>query len=435
MPKNPIQILCLGDLHLGRHPARVPERLDGPALSPRHVWHQTVERAIQSGVDVVVITGDVIDLEHRYFGAYGAFLEGVQRLEREGVPLVCVGGNHDAETLPRMVQDVGSDNVRLLGQNGTWERYDLQKDGDVVLQIDGWSFPSEHVAGSPLEGYDLPQAGACPQVGVLHADLGGTDVRYAPVATRELIRTSHDAWLLGHIHAPGVRHERDPLVLYPGSPQPLDPGETGSHGPWLITVKNEADGVIRARQIPLATVRYDRMEIDMGEARDLKDIPPLLNEGVEDFFDREGAEQALQLMLLRIVFQGRSSLHSRLLQKSEQLRDELELPSHGVQVVPEKIEVRTRPAVDLEELAQGDSPVAYLAGLIMDLEGEGNNLPQELLTECRDAMQEAYGATTYKHLRGERVGTAPGRDGATEVLMKQARLLLDTLLEQKEGEQ
>lgn len=73
-----VSILCTSDIHIGRHPTRIPTDLDGPNFSPKAIWQSTVDEAIDRDVDAVVVTGDVVDRENRYFEAYGAFEEGVR---------------------------------------------------------------------------------------------------------------------------------------------------------------------------------------------------------------------------------------------------------------------------------------------------------------------------------------------------------------------
>jgi len=137
-----IQLLCAGDFHFGRHPTRIPDRLDGPEFSPRTVWQDIVRVAIEKGVDAVVLTGDIADRENRYFEAYGAFEAGVIDLEDAGIPVVMVAGNHDSEFLPRMVEDIGLDNLHLLGAGGTWERWSLEKNGATLYISMGGHFRS-----------------------------------------------------------------------------------------------------------------------------------------------------------------------------------------------------------------------------------------------------------------------------------------------------
>src|SRR5690606_15084227 len=61
--------------------------------------------------------------------------------------------------------------------------------------------------------------------------------------------------------------ERDGrIVLYPGSPQPLDPGEPGVHGPWLVEVGD--DGRVTAEQVPLATLHYGEAGADLDGVPD-----------------------------------------------------------------------------------------------------------------------------------------------------------------------
>ena len=432
MAKDDIRILCTGDLHLGRHPTRIPADRDGARFSPKTVWKHSIERAARQQVDAVVVTGDVVDLENRYFEAYGAFEAAARALEEAGIPFFLVGGNHDSETLPRMIDDAGADNIYLLGRGGNWERHVLRVDGRPALNLDGWSFPGAHVHESPLPDYDLDADPDLPTIGVLHADLDVSGSEYAPVTTGELLETGVDGWLLGHIHKPQIHHRRDPFILYPGSPQPLDPGETGRHGPWLLRI--DGRGEVEPEQWPAATVRYDGLEIDASPATDTKDVPRLVSESLEEDLGAALENPALELLLARIRLTGRCEAHAKLLREGEELRKQLEFQTGGVPVCVEKLEIETRPAIDLEDLARGDSPVAYLARLVQGLEGErSGDVPEELIGACRDRMQSAQAATAYRPLRTPL--DPPTRDEVTGQLVRQARLLLDVLLQQKEGEQ
>lgn len=77
-----IKILCTGDLDLGRRPTRVPSgrREFGVA----YVWEKIVETAIAWRVDLVVLTGDVVDRENRYFEAMGPIEQGLRKLRDAG---------------------------------------------------------------------------------------------------------------------------------------------------------------------------------------------------------------------------------------------------------------------------------------------------------------------------------------------------------------
>src|SRR4029079_11810113 len=130
---------------------------------------------------------------------------------------------------------------RLLGQQQRWERHTIRDaDGRPRLHIDGWSFANEHVADDPSATYPFPPASDAPVLGLLHADLDAVERRYAAVKLRDLRRLPVTCWLLGHIHVPRIWQEPgQPNVLYPGSPFPLDPGESGKHGVWMLEIERD----------------------------------------------------------------------------------------------------------------------------------------------------------------------------------------------------
>lgn len=432
MSDDDITILCTGDLHLGRHPSRIPERLDGPAFSPKAVWRETVQRAIDRDVDAVVVTGDVADRENRYFEAYGAFEDGAIRLDEAEIPTITIAGNHDFDVLPRIVKDLDLENLHLLGENGTWERWALEREGDPIVNFDGWSFPDEHVYDSPFDEYDLPE-GDIPCIGVLHAELDSRGSQYAPVQSSELRNTHAIAWLLGHIHSPGIRIDSDPVTLYPGSPQALDPGESGRHGPWILTV--DADGTIALEQIPLASVRYDQLEVDVTGVNDPQAVAPLLSDEIHNHIQSTSSVGALDLFLVRVRLTGRTNAHTALIEQRQTIREQLGTKTGSVDVRIESIDIETQPEVDLETRAEGDDAVAYVANLLLELEnGAPSDEYEPLIKDSLDAMRQTHRTNAYNILRRESDIDQPNRDDAVSVLKREAQVLLDTLVNQKEAE-
>lgn len=429
-----VSLLVTGDLHLGRHPTRIPEDLDGPEFSPRAIWDATVQEAVSRDVDAVVVTGDVLDQENQFFGAYGPFESGAQELDGSGIPLVLVAGNHDVNGIPRLVEELNLPGVHLLGAGGVWERWTLEPDNGPDIHFDGWSFPSVHVGESPLEGYDLEDDPNGLTVGVIHGDLDASSSIYAPLSTDRLVDTPPVAWLLGHIHKPGVRRNSGPFVLYPGSPQPLSPVERGPHGPWLV--KLAPNGEVDCEQLPLATLRYDGLQVDVSSANDLEGLPGLLTGEIREHMREDVDLTHLELCLLRLKVVGRSRAHADLERKHETVVEQLDFREEGVAVRVETVEVRTRPPIDLEDLARGqDSPTAWLADFLLTLEDGDEDLDERrkrLISEALSRLREAHRASAYRDLRRYVEPQEPDRDEAVETLRRQAWLLLDTLVRQKE---
>ena len=433
MDDDELSLLCTGDLHLGRHPTRVPSNLDGPAFSPKSTWSNIIQHALDNDVDAVVISGDIADRENRYFEAFGAFETGAARLTEADIPVITVAGNHDCDVFPRMVSDIDLDDLHLLGRDGHWERWTLENDGEPLIHFDGWSFPDEHVYTSPMEDYDLPAADGVPQIGVLHADLDSRDSQYAPVQSSELRSSPMTSWVLGHIHSPGVRITSEPLVLYPGSPQPLDPGEPDAHGPWILSI--DASGQATAAQNPLASVRYDSLEVDVSGIDDPQGVGPLISDEIENHIRSISPIGPLELLLVRIQLTGRTSAHAELVAEQHRIQNQFGSNEGSVTVRIDSLEVDTRPAIDLEQRAEGDDAVAHIASLLLDLQrDEPSDSVAPLIDEATRNMQQAYNSNAYTLLQRENEVARPDRQAAADTLEQEAKVLLDTLLAQKESE-
>lgn len=437
-----MKILCTGDLHLGRRSSRLPEHIDGRAHSSASAWGRVVDLAIAERVDLVLLSGDLIDDANRFYEALGPLEVGLRRLATAGARTVAVAGNHDHDLLPRLADSLAGDlgnSFRLLGRGGRWERTTVESKG-LVVHIDGWSFPRRHFSQNPLEGYsfDRPHEGFV--VGLLHADLGASASNYAPVDLATLRARHLDFWLLGHIHTPRLYEgEGVAPVLYPGSPQALDPGEVGSHGAWLFELGPGHE--LRGKLIPLSSVWYDEVEIDLDGLEDSDQIDPQIISGVRAHTTSIESYDALQYISYRLRLTGRTPLYREVGELVGQVVADLELVEfEGVVSGVERVSVETRPAYDLVELARSKDPVGVLAGLILYLDGETEEFSDrgydELIEEAVREVEGVYGSSTYLALQeggmGRRSEDGPYSEVARRALLDRAQNLLDTLLQQKE---
>ncbi|MFB6214484.1 MAG: exonuclease SbcCD subunit D, partial [Candidatus Bipolaricaulia bacterium] len=387
-------MLCTGDLHLGRHPTRVPDTLDGSSFSPGRVWLQVVEEAIDRDVEAVVLAGDIIDRRNRFFEAFGDFEAGVKNLTGAGIPVYATSGNHDFDVLPDLLTSLSDYDINLVGENGEWETVRVCKDGIPVVRFVGWSFPSQHVDYDPVEKLDSKFTDELPVIGVLHGDLGRPESRYAPVTSSELERLGYDGWLVGHIHNPDLRSDSDPAVLIPGTPQPLDPTEPGLHGPWVLTI-DEAE-ITQLEQIPLANLRYEKVTLDAGEMNGLEDIPGRFYAKTDEIIETT-SDPALELLIVTLELTGRTDIYGDLEGVKEQIAEDLRRESGSTGVAVASLINRTLPPIDLEEVARGNNLPAVLAELLLKLEnGEENKIPEELLQKTQDTLTEAYYANAYR---------------------------------------
>ena len=73
-----------------------------------------------------------------------------------------------------------------------------------------------------------------------------------------------------------------------------------------------------------------------------------------------------------------------------------------------------------------------MADLLLALdEDDSSDEYSQVVDNAHDAMQQAYSAGAYNLLRREAEVESPNRDGAIEMVEQEARVLLDTLLQQK----
>lgn len=426
-----MKILCTADVHIGRRPSRLPATVDSAALSCARAWSALVETAIAERVDLLLLAGDLIDQANRFYEATGAVEAGVRALAANGIATIAVAGNHDYDTLPWIARGFSPEAFRVLGVGGRWERHTVQVDGRAVLHVDGWSFPAKVVAGDPLEHHARAPRDGVPVLGLLHADLDQPGSRHAPVALSALRATPADVWILGHVHR-HARHEQQgaATVLYPGSPQAMDPGEPGVHGPWLLEIDD--GGRFGMRQLPLSAVRYETIEVDVGGVEEEREVDwRIANAAHVALRNAEGEAGPLRYLSLRVRLTGRTPLHRRLQMRSWEEAAALEAKHGPMTGLVERVEVATLPARDLEALSLGQDAPALLARLVRGLE-RGSLNPEEshLLRNAIARAEEVRGLRPYLVL--EDPADAMAGDRVAQILAEQALLLLDELVAGKE---
>ena len=432
MPGPRARLLVSGDLHLGRYPSRVPP--GDPALAVEAVVRALVDQAVERAVDAVVLTGDVADESNKYFEAFGVLERALHRLVDAAIPVFAVAGNHDHDVLGSVADAVG-EGVRVLGRGQTWEAATLQTRGRGAVRLVGWSFAGSHVHGSPLDTW--PGAdGDLPTVGVLHGDLDAPGSPYAPVALADLRGSGASAWLLGHAHTPRLEAPRaetasGPLVLCPGSPQPLGPDERGAHGAWVVEVAD--DGTATAEMLPVATVRYDAIAVDLEGAADAAEVRERVAAGLRDYGAAvRGGSPALRRAVVRLTLRGRTAAYRAVGSVVAELEAAGETASKGLAVTVDRVDDRARPALDLARLAEGSGPAATLAGLALRLEaGRPSEGDLGLIRRGVEALQQARRARVFEPLARHGRLEPDLQAEAVARLRRQTYRLLDEALAQQ----
>ena len=424
-----VRILATGDIHIGRRPTRVPKAELAERASAARMWEAIVSRAIAERVDAVMLSGDIVDHDNRFYEATGPLERGILRLAESGIPSYAVAGNHDWDVFPRILDQLDTPLFHLLGHGGHWEKTYLERDGELLLRIVGWSFPARHVRESPLVGFQLSADRSVPTVGLLHADLEVPTSEYAPVRLSELRARDLTLWLLGHIHKPQYwPSEGGAAILYPGSPQALGPNEPGRHGPWLIEFLSPSQ--VQCRQLTMSLVRYEECDVDLSAAENPDDFEACVNAAVLEAGESvAGDDEPPQQLSLRLKFIGPTPLCGRIDSLTRQL-DEFERFPAGVRTRIDKHINLTQPAIDLDELSRQNNPVGALARTIIALErDEEDETLAALIRDAAARLHEVYRASPYVALMDS--GPKPDRNTARQILLQQGRQLLESLRAQR----
>jgi exonuclease SbcD len=258
---QPVRFVHASDLHLDATLSGVDatdDRVIGALVRATFdALDRVVEICIEREADFLVIAGDLYNSADRSLGAELAFQKRMHRLAEAGIRVFVVHGNHDPADGWSAGLDL-PDSVVVLSDRAV-ERCEVVKDGKLACAVYGRSFPSRQVQENYARQFRR-QTGDPLAVAVLHANVGqreGWD-DYAPCSVQDLRAAGMDYWALGHIHVPG-RISDDPVAVYSGSTQGLDPTEEGPRGCFVV----EMDGRgVREEFVETAAVLWRRLAID-----------------------------------------------------------------------------------------------------------------------------------------------------------------------------
>ena len=425
------RVLCTGDVHIGRRISRVPD-----VFRTSDAWSAVVDLAIAEQVNLLAISGDLIDKEGKSYEAFGPLESGLERLAEVGIPVVAVSGNHDFDILHRVAGTLISSGLRVLGRNGQWERATYTSaDGNQQLHVDGWSFDAEHVTDSPLRTYPVGDSDGIPVLGLLHGDVGVPTSRYAPIALNGLWSAPVDLWLLGHIHASSELQSQDGRrAIYPGSPWAMDPGERGSHGVYIATFAGAT--LVSLERRNTSPVLFTTGQVDVAgieSQSDLFESIMLALQGLGQVASEHHGE-SLRVVSCRLHLVGRTArLHEIGVWAHNAETTAEPVPVGGnVIVLLDRLILDARPAIDLEELSRSMDPAGELARLIISLDSpEPQDLKAEqVLRSASASVDTVWQNSAYLPLQdGE---GASGMPDVKDLVLEQAWVLLSTLVAQRE---
>lgn len=429
-----IKILATADLHLGRTSSESDALVEKGAT--RATWERLVQLAIDEKVQALVLAGDVVEHDNRYFEAASALEEGLSKLESAKIHVFMVAGNHDYDVLPEIMKNREYQYVHLLGKNGNWEFRTVSLQ-NTTIQFAGWSFPNKYEYSDPVLDFPEEKLDAnIPTIGLIHGDFGAVESPYAPLDLSSMSRHRVTAWVMGHIHKAEVFHENDPLIFYPGSPHALSPKEKGIHGAVLLTINEH--GLQERKNVDLSPVRYEHVEVDISNSQEKDTVRSTVFSSIEEFAKLKVTESnASHLLVCDVILTG---AHEKVADINNWIAGwdfregarNIKGLTYSIRTIYNQCTVKVG---DLSSLATEPSPAGMLAKAIIDLQ---DNKPSDFLNSLRKNLKKEIHnlnfTTTYNPLRDSesvKLWDSDSEEDLNYLLEQECHRLLSALLSNK----
>lgn len=378
-----VKFIHAADIHLDSSLHGL-ERYEGAPVADirsatRKAFDNLIELTIDEEVDFVLLAGDLYDGNWKDYNTGLYFVERMGRLREAGIRVFIVAGNHDAASqitkhlrLPENVTFFSTKNPEQVILD------------DLNVAVYGQGFATRAVTNDISQTY--PQGD--PQllnIGLLHTCLDGKPGHepYAPCTVDGLRSKGYQYWALGHVHN---REEvsQNPWIVFPGNIQGRHIREAGPKGCTLVTA--EGGEIVAVEHRDLDVMRWSLCELDISASETVDDIYEQVREGLQSSLDSaEGRPVAV-----RLVLQGTCSAHATLHADKEQWIQEyraLATGLGGAGIWLEKVSIKTKPSVTLDEVLERDDALSGLLRAIRDMELNASAL-EELAEEISALRQK-----------------------------------------------
>ena len=359
-----MRIIHAADIHLDS-PMRGLVRYEGaPAAELRDVTRRALKNLVDLVLEVeaplLVVAGDLYDGDWPDYGTGLYFQSQMVRLEKAGVRVAMVRGNHDAQN--RMTRSLRlPDNVIDLPS----AQPKTEVLGDLGIAIHGQSYARQREERNLAAGYPPPVPGLF-NLGILHTSLDGRPGHepYAPCNPDDLVQRGYDYWALGHVHAHEIVR-RDPWIVFPGNLQGRHARELGPKGACVIEL--QGGGVKAVWLEPCDVMRWEQIDLDASGAPGRGAICDEVGRRAGKLAEASGGRP----LALRVSLTGTSAAYDELVADPSALRAELQAEigsATGGAGWLEKVEMGVaRPS---EGSRAQSGPLAELAAIVDELAAE-----------------------------------------------------------------
>lgn len=253
-----LKIVHTADIHAGK-PLSFELEEERRYIRRREIettlW-RIVDFAREENAQILLIAGDLF--EHLY--ARPSWVKDAASLFStiSETRVFMAPGNHDPLLPDSLYYSVDwPENVTVFDSAGL-SRVSFEVNG-IELDVYGLGWTT-FVQRTPLiQGFKVERRDRL-NIVLLHGDLAEESV-YLPVHQDHISSSGADYFALGHIHVPMARNIGGSTVVYAGCPEPLDFGDEGQRGVYLVTCTGPGD--LSAEFVPMAMRTVRAVELDL----------------------------------------------------------------------------------------------------------------------------------------------------------------------------
>lgn len=246
-----MKFIHTGDIHYGMNPDADKPWSRERAQAVKDSLSTIINDAKESMTDLLLIAGDLFHQQPlvRDLKELSYLFSTVPHTK-----IAIIAGNHDHIRESSAVHSFPwPRNVHYFTKSNLTSVYYP----DINTEVFGFSYTEKEISENVLRGISAPANGR------IHLLLcHGGDPKHFPLDTGELSRAGFSYCALGHIHKPQVAVPA--LIAWCGSPEPLDPTETGKHGYFKGEINDVTRQVTDLNFVSLAKTQYINLGIKVS---------------------------------------------------------------------------------------------------------------------------------------------------------------------------
>lgn len=373
---NSVKILHCADIHIGAAESFLGARADSRRYETVLTFERIIDTAVNAGVDVVAVAGDLFDSNTADARLYRPVLEKIASVP--DIKVLFAAGNHDPllSSSP-FLKNKNPGNLYVFPEHDHCFTFD-----DIKLRAYGRSFGNVYMQGEQSFGITPPDDEYV-NLMVLHGELTGDISSQYNAVTAEFIKNSGmDYIALGHIHKrTEPQKSGNTYYAYCGCPEGQGFDETGEKGVYVGTV---GKSLCALEFIPLAKRRHFHIKTDVTGLASQAEIVNKITEEIKDTAGSGWEENLYKIELTGGVKEGIDVNTAEIIARISDT------------VYYAKVKDSTVPALDIEQLASEISLKGlFVKNMLSRMENASDDEKEELAAALRLGLKAFDSEVAY----------------------------------------